>query len=246
MRYNWNWAVLVTAPYFGDMMSGLMWTVLVSLAGWAIAFSLGSVVGVARTVKQPVIRALAAGYVELFRNVPLLVQLFLWYFVLPEVLPTAAGTWLKRDLPNAEFWTAVVSLGTYTACRVAEPVRAGIEAIAGGQANAGLATGLTQTQVYRYILLPVAYRIVVPALTGEFLNIFKNSSLALTIGLLELTNRSRQISELTYQPVELFAEATALYCLIALVVTFGMRLVEKRSALPGMVAAPGVVSGEVM
>ena len=237
MRYNWNWAVLVTPPYLGDMLSGLMWTVLVSLAGWTIAFGLGSVVGIARTVKNPVIRAIGAGYVELFRNVPLLVQLFLWYFVLPELLPKAAGTWLKRDLPNAEFWTAVVSLGTYTACRVAEQLRAGIESIAGGQATAGLATGLTPVQVYRYIVLPVAYRIIVPALTSEFLNIFKNSSLALTIGLLELTSRSRQISELTYQPIELFAEATALYCLIALIVTFGMRIVEKRSALPGMVAA---------
>jgi len=245
VRYNWNWAILVTAPYLGDMLSGLLWTVLVSLAGWAIAFGLGSVIGIARTVKQPLVRAAAGAYVELFRNVPLLVQLFLWYFVLPELLPTAAGTWLKRDLPNAEFWTAVVSLGTYTACRVAEQVRAGIESIAKGQASAGLATGLTQIQVYRYILLPVAYRIVVPALTSEFLNIFKNSSLALTIGLLELTSRSRQISELTYQPIELFTEATALYCLIALLVTFGMRIVEKRSALPGMVSQ-GAVPGEAL
>jgi glutamate/aspartate transport system permease protein len=243
LRYNWNWGVLVTAPYLGDMLSGLMWTVLVSLAGWVIAFGLGSVIGIMRTVRSPVVRAIAAGYVEIFRNVPLLVQLFLWYFVLPELLPKAAGTWLKRDLPNAEFWTAVVSLGTYTACRVAEQLRAGIDSIAGGQAKAGLATGLTPVQVYRYIVLPVAYRIIVPALTSEFLNIFKNSSLALTIGLLEITSRSRQISELTYQPIELFAEATALYCLIALAVTFGMRIVEKRSILPGMIA-PGAVFGE--
>ena len=151
----------------------------VSLVGWVIALVLGSIVGIARTVKQPLVRWIAAAYVEIFRNVPLLVQIFLWYFVLPELLPPAAGTWLKRDLPNAEFWTAAVSLGTYTACRVAEQLRAGIQAIAGGQASAGLASGLTTVQVYRYILLPVAFRIIVPALTSEFLNIFKNSSLAL-------------------------------------------------------------------
>src|SRR5436305_4944622 len=226
MRYNWNWAVLVTEPYLLWMLSGLLWTILVSLAGWILALVLGSLVGIARTVKQPAVRAIAAAYVEIFRNVPLLVQLFLWYFVLPELLPPAAGTWLKRDLPFAEFWTAVVSLGTYTACRIAEQLRAGIEAIAGGQARAGLATGLTTAQVYRYILLPVAYRIIVPALTSEFLNIFKNSSLALTIGLLELTSRSRQISEYTYQPIEVFTAATLLYCLIALLVAAAMRIVE--------------------
>jgi glutamate/aspartate transport system permease protein len=236
MRYNWNWAILVTEPYLLWMLSGLLWTILVSLAGWVLAMLLGAIVGIARAVKQPMVRAIAAAYVEIFRNIPLLVQLFLWYFVLPELLPPAAGTWLKRDLPYAEFWTAVVSLGTYTACRIAEQLRAGIEAIAGGQARAGLATGLTTVQVYRYILLPVAYRIIVPALTSEFLNIFKNSSLALTIGLLELTSRSRQISEYTYQPIETFTAATLLYCLIALIVAAGMRIVEKRSILPGMIA----------
>jgi glutamate/aspartate transport system permease protein len=236
MRYNWNWAVLVTEPYLMWMLQGLLWTILVSLAGWVLALLLGSVVGVARTVRPPAVRATAAAYVEIFRNVPLLVQLFLWYFVLPELLPPAAGSWLKRDLPFAEFWTAVVSLGTYTACRVAEQLRAGIQAVAGGQASAGLASGLTTVQVYRYILLPVAFRIIVPALTSEFLNIFKNSSLALTIGLLEVTSRSRQISEYTYQPIEVFTEATMLYCLIALLVAAAMRIVEKRSALPGMIA----------
>jgi glutamate/aspartate transport system permease protein len=236
VRYNWNWAILVTEPYLVWMLSGLMWTIAVSLVGWVIALVLGSIVGIARTVKQPLVRWIAAAYVEIFRNVPLLVQIFLWYFVLPELLPPAAGTWLKRDLPNAEFWTAAVSLGTYTACRVAEQLRAGIQAIAGGQASAGLASGLTTVQVYRYILLPVAFRIIVPALTSEFLNIFKNSSLALTIGLLEVTSRSRQISEYTYQPIEIFTEATMLYCLIALLVATGMRIVEKRSALPGMIA----------
>ena len=236
MRYNWNWAVLVTEPYLMWMLQGLLWTILVSLAGWVLALLLGSVVGVARTVRPPAVRATAAAYVEIFRNVPLLVQLFLWYFVLPELLPPAAGSWLKRDLPFAEFWTAVVSLGTYTACRVAEQLRAGIQAVAGGQASAGLASGLTTVQVYRYILLPVAFRIIVPALTSEFLNIFKNSSLALTIGLLEVTSRSRQISEYTYQPIEIFTEATMLYCLIALLVAAGMRIIEKRSALPGMIA----------
>ena len=235
MHYSWNWSVLTVEPNFGWILSGIEWTILVSLAAWCIAFTLGSALGIARTVRSPIVRALAGGYVELFRNIPLLVQMFLWYFVLPEVLPERWGTWLKRDLPNAEFWTAVVCLGLYTACRVCETVRSGIGSISRGQSYAGLATGLTPFQVYFYILLPVGYRIIMPALTTEFLSIFKNSSLALTIGVLELTGQTRRISEYTFQPIEMFLTATALYGLITLTVTALMRVVEGRSRLPGMI-----------
>lgn len=237
MRYSWNWSVLTTEPYLGWILSGLMWTVLIALAGWAIAFVLGSVLGIARTVRSRTVRAVAACYVELFRNIPLLVQMFLWYFVLPEVLPKAAGDWLKRGLPHAEFWTAVVCLGLYTAVRVGEQVRAGIGSIAAGQANAGLATGLTPFQVYRHILLPNAYRIILPALTTEFLSIFKNSSLALTIGVLELTGRTRQISEYTMQPIEMFLTATVLYGAMTLTVALIMWRVEGRTRFPGMITS---------
>lgn len=237
MRYNWNWPVVVTEPYFGWILTGLMWTVLVAAAAWTIAFSLGSMIGIARTVKSRSVRVVAGGFVETFRNVPLIVQMFLWYFVLPEVVPRSIGLWLKRDLPHAEFWTAVVCLGIYTACRVAEQVRSGIGAIGKGQTYAGLATGLTPVQVYRHILLPVGYRIIVPALTTEFLSIFKNSSLALTIGVLELTGTTRKISELSAQPMEMFLTATALYGAVTLTVTALMRVVEARSRVPGLIAA---------
>ena len=195
MRYNWDWSVLFADPYWDWLLSGLGLTLLVSGASWLIALVLGSVIGVMRTVENRAARAFAAVYVELFRNIPLLVQIFLFYFVLPEVLPASWGTWLKRGLPNGEFWIAVVSLGLYTACRVAEQVKAGIEAVGRGQTLAGLATGLTQAQVYRFILLPLAFRTTVPAMTSEFINVFKNSALALTIGVLELTARTRQVSD---------------------------------------------------
>jgi glutamate/aspartate transport system permease protein len=236
MRYNWNWSVLVTDPYLGWILSGLLWTVLVAAAAWIIALVLGTVIGIARTVRSRFIRALAAVYVEVFRNIPLLVQIFLFYFVLPEVLPRAAGRWLKRELPEPEFWTAVVSLGLYTACRVAEQVRSGIQSIPQGQTFAGLATGLTRRQVYRWIILPVAYRTTIPAFTSEFLNIFKNSSLALTIGVLELTSRTRQVSEQTFHPIEAFAAASLLYALITLIITLLMSVVERRLRIPGTIA----------
>ena len=177
---------------------------------WIIAFTLGSILGVLRTTPLRIPRAIATAYVELFRNIPLLVQMFLWYFVMPEVVPERIGTYLKQELPNLvelpfaqfsmwEFLAAVICLGLYTASRVAEQVRAGIQSLPAGQTNAGLAIGLTLPQVYRHVTMPMAYRIIVPPMTSEFLTIFKNSSTALTIGVLELTAQSRQISEYTFK-----------------------------------------------
>ena len=236
MDYNWHWGILTTPPYGGWILSGLYWTVTVALAAWVLAFLLGSVIGVIRTTGNPLLNTIGTAYVALFRNIPLLVQMFLWYFVVPELLPDKAGHWVKRELPNPEYWTAVFCLGTYTAARVGEQVRAGINAISLGQRQSALSIGLTPLQVYRYILLPIGYRIIVPPLTSEFLGVFKNSSLALTIGVLELTAQTRQIEEYTFQGFEAFTAATALYILITAIVMALMRLVEGRVAIPGMIA----------
>lgn len=239
MSYNWNWAILITEPYTGWILSGLKWTILVALAAWVLAFSLGSVIGIARTLEGRWLSGLAAAYVAVFRNIPLLVQMFLWYFVVPELLPEPAGRWLKRDLPNPEFWTAATCLGMYTAARVAEQVRSGIGAISAGQVQAAMAIGLSPIKVYRYVLLPISYRIIIPPLTSEFLGVFKNSSLALTIGVLELTAQTRQIEEYTFQGFEAFTAATALYILITTIVMALMRIVEARVAIPGMLSVGG-------
>lgn len=236
MQYNWNWGILLQDPYFGWIWSGLGWTIAAACAAWVIAFSLGSAIGVMRTTNVAALRAIGTAYVELFRNIPLLVQMFIWFFVFPELLPRDAGMWVKRDLPLPEFSTAVICLGTYTASRVAEQVRAGIESIGQGQRYAGLAMGLTPVQVYRYVLLPVGYRIIIPPLTSDFLGVFKNSSLALTIGVLELTAQTRQIEEYTFQGFEAFTTATVLYCLVTFVVMTLMRVVEHKTAIPGMIS----------
>jgi glutamate/aspartate transport system permease protein len=177
--------------------------------------------------------------VEVFRNIPLLVQMFIWYFVLPEIVPEALGNWLKGGMPMPEFWNAVLCLGFYTASRVAEQVRSGIQSISVGQTYAGLAVGLTQPQVYRHVLLPMGYRIIIPPLTSEFLTIFKNSSVALTIGVLELTAQARQISEYTFRTFEVFTVATVVYVLITLAVTVAMRALEKRVRVPGYLGSGG-------
>ena len=236
--------------YLGWLGSGMLWTLCVSACAWIIASVIGCAVGVIRTAPPRIPRAIGTLYVEILRNIPLLVQMFLWYFVMPEVIPRAWGDYLKTELPNVvelpfaqfslwEFSAAVLCLGTYTASRVAEQVRAGILSLPRGQADAGLAMGLTLPQVYRYVTLPQAFRIIVPPMTSEFLTIFKNSSTALTIGVLELTAQSRQISEYTFRTFEAFSAATLIYVAITLAVIFIMRGVERRVAVPGFIA-PGV------
>jgi glutamate/aspartate transport system permease protein len=236
MTYRWDWSVLVSAPYLGWLLDGLGWTLLVAGAAWVLALAVGVTVGVLRTLPSRAARAFGTAYVETFRNVPLLLQLFVWYFVVPELLPATLGNWVKRDLPLPEFWTAVIGLGLFTAARVAEQVRAGIEAVGRGQSMAAAASGLTVGQSYRYILLPIAGRHILPPLTSEFLNVVKNSSLALTIGLLELTGQSRQIESTTFHGIEAFTAATLIYVALTLTVIAMMRIVESWVALPGFMA----------
>ena len=234
--YNWNWPILLKDPYFGWIVSGFANTCVLAVLAWAIAFPLGSVIGILRTADSRALRLAGTAYVEVFRNIPLLVQMFLWYYVVPEMLPADWGRWVKREMPYPQFTTALICLGLYTASRVAEQVRSGIEAIPHGQRFAAMAIGLTPLQVYRYVLMPVAYRTIVPPLTSDFLGVFKNSSLALTIGVLELTSQARQIEEYTFAAFEAFTMATVLYSLVTGLVIVLMRSVEKRTRIAGTIA----------
>jgi glutamate/aspartate transport system permease protein len=241
MNYNWNWGIFWeaspegTGTYFDMLLSGLRWTLATAAFAWILALLLGSLVGVMRTLPSRFAGGIATAYVEFFRNIPLLVQLFLWYFVVPELVPRDAGLWLKQ-LPNAPFWTAAIGIGFYMSARVAEQVRAGINALPRGQSMAGRALGLTTPQVYIYVLLPMAYRIILPPLTSEFLNTIKNTSVALTIGLLELTGRARSMQEFSFQVFEAFTAATILYLLVNAVVVVAMRFLERKVAVPGYYA----------
>jgi glutamate/aspartate transport system permease protein len=242
MNYNWNWSVFLTpvpsgeTTYLGWLFTGLQWTVALSLSAWVIALVVGSIVGVLRTVPNRWLSGFAAVYVECFRNVPLLVQLFSWYFVLPELLPPALGNAYKQSDPLLQqFLAAMLCLGLFTAARVAEQVRAGIESLPRGQKNAGLAMGFTLAQVYRHVLLPMAFRIIVPPLTSEFLNIFKNSAVATTIGLIELSRQAQQLVDYTAQPYEAFIAVTLLYVCINVTVMFLMRRLEEKVRVPGFI-----------
>jgi glutamate/aspartate transport system permease protein len=241
MKYNWNWGIFWerspegVATYADLLLSGLQWTIVTALCAWIIALVIGSIVGVMNTLPSKSANFFATAWVELFRNIPILVQLFLWYFVLPELLPKALGTALKQS-PNASFYTAVIGLGFATSSRVAEQVRAGIKSLPRGQSMAGTALGLNMPQTYRYVVLPMAFRIVLPPLTSEFLNLIKNTSVALTIGLLELTSRARSMQEYSFQVFEAFTAATILYLILNVIVVAGMRALERSVAVPGYMA----------
>jgi glutamate/aspartate transport system permease protein len=238
VNYHWNWRIFWepspngTGTYLDMLLSGLVLTIETAICAWILALVFGAIVGVLRTLPSRAASGFGFAYVEFFRNMPLLVQLFLWFFVLPELLPRSAGLWLKQ-VPNAPFYTAVIGIGLFMSARVAEQLRAGITSLPRGQSQAATALGLTTLQSYRYILLPMAFRIILPPLTSEFLNTIKNTSVAITIGLIELTGEARSMQEFSFQVFEAFTAATVLYLLVNIVVVIGMRLLERGLAVPG-------------
>src|SRR5689334_22709018 len=224
-----------TGTYLDMLVAGLVLTIETALLAWVIALVTGSIVGVLRTLPSKTAQWIGFLYVEFFRNMPLLVQLFLWFFVLPELLPKGAGTWLKQ-LPNAPFWTAAIGIGFFMSARVAVQLAAGIASLPRGQKQAATALGLTTAQGYRYVLLPMAFRIIMPPLTSEFLNTVKNTSVAITIGLIELTGQARAMQEFSFQVFEAFTAATLMYLAINIIVVTGMRFLERSVAIPGYIA----------
>jgi len=244
VQYSWDWLVFLRPSVTGEglygwmLLRGLAWTVSVSLVSWFLALGIGLVVGVLRTVPRRSMRLPAAVFVHCFRNTPLLVQLFLWYFVVPEVLPVAWGDAIKQMNPTTnQFLTVLACLTFYTAAKAAEQIRSGIDSVPASQRQAALALGLGTLESYRSVILPQALRIVIPPLTSDFLNVFKNSAVALTIGLMELTGQTRQLSEFSAHPFEAFIASTLIYMAVTYCVVATMRLIEERSRVPGLLGA---------
>ncbi len=250
MGYNWHWKVLLeaepggTGTYLQYLIVGLGWTLATALAAWVIALAIGALVGTLRTTPYTWVVRTGDAYVEIFRNIPLIVQMFLWFFVMPELVPTELGDWIKQMPPPwGSYIPAVLCLGIFTSVRIAEQVRAGINSLPRGQRMAGTALGLTLGQTYRSVILPQAFRIILPPLTSESMNIIKNSSVALTIGLLELTGRARAMQEFSFRVFEAFAAATVIYLLANLVVVVAMRALERKVRGPGQIGSQAEQSG---
>jgi His/Glu/Gln/Arg/opine family amino acid ABC transporter permease subunit len=237
MQYDFQWSVLWTGGRGEWLLQGIWTTLRISALSWIIACALGIVSGALRTVPFAPLRLLATCYVELFRNVPLLVWLFFWYFGVPQVLPPAAQDWLNRRGP--EFWSAVAGLSVYHGARMSEVIRAGIQSIPKTLLEASLATGLSVGQAYRLIMIPIALRLIVPPATNESLNLLKSSSLAMTIGVAELTFMTRQVETYTAKAFEALTAGTGIYLGLCLVISSVMGQVERRFRIPGLIARAG-------
>ncbi|HLN86965.1 MAG TPA: amino acid ABC transporter permease [Candidatus Limnocylindrales bacterium] len=233
MNYHLDWSVLWSGQSGGWLFQGLLTTLEISTIGWLLAVALGVLAGALRTVSLVLLRWLATGYVEFFRNVPLLVWMFFWYFGVPPMLPQSVRDWLFDH--GAEFWAASFALGVYHGARFSEVIRAGIQSIPKTQLEAALSTGLTIAQAYRLIILPIALRLIIPPATNETLNLIKNSSVALTIGVAELTFQTRQIETYTAKAFEALAAGTVIYLILCLAIASIMARIEQRVAIPGMI-----------
>lgn len=225
--------------YLEWMFEAWGWTLSVAGSAWLVAMVSGSLMGILRTLPQdkPLnvgLARFANVWVELFRNIPVLVQIFIWYFVLPKVFPA------MQQVPG--FVLVVFGLGFFTSARIAEQVRAGIQALPRGQRQAAMAMGFTTWQTYRYVLLPMAFRIIWPPLTSESMNLLKNSSVAFAVSIAELTMFAMQVQEETSRGVEVYLAVTALYAASAFAVNRVMAVVEQRMRIPGVVVA-GATSG---
>jgi glutamate/aspartate transport system permease protein len=236
MKYQWDWQVWLQdtgagQTYLQWLMSAWGWTLAVAILAWFVALAAGSIIGTLRTAPSRPLRILGNVWVELFRNIPLLVQIFLWYHVIPAIFPA------MKSLPS--YILVVFALGFFTSARIAEQVRAGIQSLPRGQMMAGLAMGLTLPQSYRYVILPMAYRIILPPLTSEAMNIIKNSSVAFAVSISEMILFAMQAQEETSRGIEIYLGVTGLYIVSAFAVNRIMAFIEARVRVPGYVGGAG-------
>lgn len=239
-----SYSAMAEAPTWLQMLGTGVWTMIwTSFAAFILAFLLGSLIGILRTVPNKYVSFLATCYVELFRNIPLIVQLFFWAFVFPALLPLSLSTGSGEMVPGG-FWQnilndhpaiiGVFALGLYTAARIAEQVRAGITTVSQGQKNAAYAIGLKLDQSYRYVILPVAYRIVWPTLTSEAMNVFKNSAVLYALSVLNFFAYTKTMREETSQDIIILILSTPVYLIITYSIKFVMARLEKHMSVPGI------------
>lgn len=232
MGSKWDWQVFLQdtgggRTYLEWLMSAWGWTLSVAVMSLVVALVVGSLIGILRTTPNKWFVGFGNAWTELFRNIPLLVQIFLWYHVIPSIFLSL------RALPSIIL--VVFALGFFTSARISEQVRAGIQALPKGQRYAGLAMGLTLPQTYRYVLLPMAFRIVIPPLTSESMNIVKNSSVAFAVSIAELTMFAMQAQEETSRGIEIYLAVTLLYFISAFAINRLALFIENRVQVPGMI-----------
>jgi glutamate/aspartate transport system permease protein len=235
LAYKFDWGVLWRQPYGEWLLQGLWLTIQLGCLAWVIALSLGVLFGTMRSVQFRPLKIIGTVYIEVFRNVPFLVQLFFWFYAGPMLFGKTLQFKINA-ISGLNYWVAIFALGLYTASRVGEHVRAGFASIGHGQYEAVLSTGMTPLQMYCHVIIPHALRLIIPPLTTEFLTIFKNSAVAMTIGVAETTFMSYKIDEQTFHGLEATTGAMAIYLLLGMTVVKLMNVLESRFCIPGLVS----------
>jgi polar amino acid transport system permease protein len=209
MAYKFDWGVLLVYRHL--LWQGLLLTVQISGLSMVLSLVLGGVIGLGRRAEVMPVRWLCGAYIEFFRNIPLIVQLFFWYF--------AVGL--------EAFPAAVIGLTVYTSAYIAEVIRSGLQSIPRTQIEAARSFGMTPFQALRHVVLPQALMRVIPPLGVEFINVIKNSSIAMTISVTELTFQTQQIESLTFRGFEAATAITILYVLLASSIVLLMAAIER-------------------
>ncbi len=229
-RYDFNWSIFFEKSQYGHMgelmLHGINLTLTITIYSAILALVLGTIFGLARLSRFKPVYWVATCYVELFRNTPLLVQIFFWNFAFPYAFPDEIR--FKLYEMNFEFWISTMACGIFTGAFMAEIIRAGIQSIPKGLLEASYSSGLSFTQTLRRIILPLAFREIIPPLGSEFLNNMKNTSLAMTIGVAEVCWSMKEISSLTYHTFEALIAATLIYLTLSLSISGILNLVNIR------------------
>lgn len=230
MNYQFDWTVVTSGRYLDWLVEGLVTTLKLSAVSIGIALAAGMLIAVLRLSPVRLARGFALAYLEFFRNTPLLVQIFFWYFGSYQILPESVNDWLNRG--SFEFAAAVIALSIYTSAFIAEDIRSGVRAIPKEQTEAARSSGFSYLGAMWHVILPQAVRLTVPPLISQFLNLVKNSSLAMTIGVAELTYQARQIESYSFKGFEAFSAATLVYLALSLAITLLITLYARKASVP--------------
>ena len=224
-------AILLNAEFSAMLLKGVRMTLQIAAGSWLLAMALAVVLLVVRLMPVRVTERAVEAYVSYHRNVPTLVQLMLWYFGISSLLPDELQSWLSEH--NGEALFAIVALGLCQAAYFSEDLRSGLRSIPDGQTEAARALGHSYLSAMRYVILPQAVRNAVPALVNHSVSLFKNSSLAMAIGVAELTHAVKEIESQSFRTFEAYLVATVVYLGFSLLIMAAGAWLSKRYSIAG-------------
>lgn len=229
MNAKLDFSILLRPEYLEMILDGMVTMFELTLLAWLLAMAVGVVLATIRMTSSRVAQFFVAAYVEYHQNVPMLVQIFLWYFGAATLLPTTWQHWLNAH--HSGFIFAFIAVGLAMGAYISEDLRGGIRSIPKTQIEAARALGLSYLQATRLVTLPQAIRIAMPTLVSHSVLLFKNTSLAMTIGVAELTYVTREIESQSFRTVEVYLLATAAYLGISLLIMIAGSWVERHLRL---------------